>query len=382
VTALVLWQARRRPQLLTGWFWYLGMLVPVIGLVQVGMQSHADRYTYLPVIGALVAVVWTADEFWPRGGAARTAAAVTACVMLVALGLATVRQVARWKDSHALFTYTLAQDPTNFDALNCVGTEQLESGHTREAIRFFEAALREAPGFGDAHLNLGNALCALGRFPEGIAQFREVIRLQDGARVRHNLALTLMKMGRTDEAIAEYQAGLRLEPDHYQSLVEMAGALGVRGRLAEADAALRHVLQLAPNDARVHRLLAVTLTNEGDVEAAIEQYGILARLDPDDLDAINNIAWIRSTHAEARHRNGAEAVRLAEQARSRSKEPVAALYSTLAAAYAEAGRFPEAVQAGVRATELARAEHDSLSAVHFAQQLACYRAGRPFHFAQ
>jgi protein O-mannosyl-transferase len=162
----------------------------------------------------------------------------------------------------------------------------------------------------------------------------------------------------------------------------VAAALGIRNRLPEAEVALRHAVALEPTDDHVRRLLAVTLTNEGDVEGAIEQYRILLRRHPDDLDALNNIAWIRATHADPRHRDGAEAVQLAEQARDRSKEPVAALYSTLAAAYAEAGRFPEAVQAGVRATELARAERDSLAGVRFAQQLACYRAGRPFHFGQ
>ncbi len=206
--------------------------------------------------------------------------------------------------------------------------------------------------------------------------------LKDGVRVRHNLGLTLMKQGRTDEAIASYQAGLRFDPDHLPSLVELAAALGIEGRMAEAEAALRHAVSLDPADPQTRRLLAVTLTNEGDVEGAIEQYRILLRADPNDLDALNNIAWIRATHADPRHRDGAEAVRLAERARANSQKPVAVLYSTLAAAYAEAGRFPEAVKAGVRATELARAERDSLAIVRFAQQLACYRAGRPFHFGQ
>jgi protein O-mannosyl-transferase len=382
VTALAFWQARRRPQVLVGWLWYLGTLVPAIGFVQVGIQSHADRYTYLTVIGVVVAVVWTLAEVWPNTRAARVAAAVVACALLAVSGVATARQVAKWRTSRVLFGYTLAQDPGNYDALNVVGTELLQTGHIREAIRYFESALGYCPSFNDARQNLGNALSALGRYDEGVAQYQQVIRVQDGANVRHNLGLTLMKQGKTDEAIANYQAALRLDRDHYPALVELAAALGIRGRMAEAETALRHAVELEPADANVRRLLAVTLTNEGDVEGAIEQYRILVRRNPDDLDALNNIAWIRATHADPRRRDGAEAVRLAEQARARCKEPVAALYSTLAAAYAEAGRFPEAVKAGLRATELARAEHDSLAGAHFAQQLACYRAGRPFHFGQ
>jgi superkiller protein 3 len=246
----------------------------------------------------------------------------------------------------------------------------------------FNAALRIAPAYSDAHLNLGNALSALGRYDEGIAQFREVIRLGDGARVRHNLGLTLMKQGRTDEAIAEYEAALRIEPDHFPSLVELAAAQGIQGRLGEAETALRRAVELQPRDFRVRRLLAVTLTNEGRVEDAIEQYRLLLRRAPDDLDALNNIAWIRATHADPGHRDGAEAVRNAERARAASPQPVAVLYSTLGAAYAEAGRFADAVNAGRRAVELAAADGDTAAATRYAQQLECYRAGRPFHFAR
>ena len=135
--------------------------------------------------------------------------------------------------------------------------------------------------------------------------------------------------------------------------------------------------RLRPRDDKNRRLLAATLTRAGRVEEAIVEYRVLVRRDSSDLDALNNIAWIRATHADPRHRDAAEAVRLAEQARDRSAEPVAVLYSTLAAAYAEAGRFPDAVRAATRAVTLARAEHDAESAARFAAQLACYRAGRP-----
>jgi hypothetical protein len=118
VSVLALWQFRRRPQLLVGWAWYLGTLVPVLGLVQVGMQAYADRYTYLTVLGVLIAVVWTLAESWPSGRTARVAGAVLACALLGVSGVATARQVARWRTNHSLFTYTLALDPSNFDALN------------------------------------------------------------------------------------------------------------------------------------------------------------------------------------------------------------------------------------------------------------------------
>jgi tetratricopeptide (TPR) repeat protein len=415
VTALALWAGRARPHLAVGWLWYVGTLLPVIGLVQVGMQACADRYTYLPVIGFLIAAVWTADEFWPRGRPARIAAAVVACALVVAGGVGTARQVERWRDNRTLFGYTLGIDPTNPAAHQCVGSELLAAGRTGAAVKHFEEVLRVAPGYTDARLNLAGILAKQGRLDEAIAQLREVLRTRDVAKVRvnlgstlaargkyeealtnfrlalrtensalihHNIARTLMRLGRVDEAIAEYETALRLEPDDLRSLTEMAAALGQQGRLGAAADVLQRVVKLHPKDDASRRLLAVTLTRAGRVEEAISEYRVLVRKDSCDLDALNNIAWIRATHADPRRRNGAEAVGLAEQARDRLRAAVAVLFSTLAAAYAEAGRFPDAVRAGGRAVELARAERDTGAATRFAGQLACYRSGRPFHFAR
>ena len=379
-TVLVAWQARPRPYLLAGWLWYVGMLVPVIGFVQVGMQSHADRYTYLPVIGLAVALVWTLAEWLPASRPARVAAVAVACGLLGVLSVATVRQVALWKDNRTVFTRALALDPGNPVAHHCIGSELLQEGRPREAMPHLEAELRLLPGFIDAHIDLGNAYGMLGRFDEAITQFQGVLQVRESASVRHNLGLALMHLGRVDEALSQYRAALRMDPDHYETLVELATALGTRGQTAEADPLLRHAVELQPEVAKTRRLLAITLTLEGDVEGAIGQYAVLARADSMDLDALNNIAWIRATHPDPRHRNGAEAVRCAELARDRSPAPAAVLYSTLAAAYAEAGRMPDAVRAGERAAELAHAERDTAAVAAYAHQLSCYRAGRPFHF--
>ncbi len=381
-TALALWQLPRRPQWFVGWAWYVGMLVPVIGLVQVGMQAHADRYTYLPVIGALVAVVWSAEEFWPPGRVARIVTVVGSCAVLTVFGMATTRQVGRWWNNRTLFNYTLSIDPLNITAHQCLGSELLHAGRVREALPHFELILTEAPGDAEVRENLAVGLAALGRTREAIEHYDEVIRTADGVGVRRNRALALMKLGRTNDAIADYRAALQFDADDVASLVELGAALGTQGRLAEAETALRHAIKLRPEDVKVRRLLAVTLANEGDAAGAVAQYILLLRNAPDDLDALNNVAWIRATHADPRQRNGAEAVRLAERANSLSREPVAVLCSTLAASYAEAGRFPDAVRAGTRAVELARVEGDSAAGARYAQQLAGYRAGRPFHFAR
>ena len=381
-TALVAWQARRRPYLAMGWFWYLGTLVPVIGLVQVGMQSHADRYTYLPVIGIAIAGVWWLGELVPASRAARVAAMAAACALIGALGAATVRQVSYWHDNRTIFTRALALDHDNVVAYQCLGSELQKAGQAKAAIPYFEAALRVMPAFSEARTDLGVALGMLGRYNEAILQFHEVLRSKDNAGVRHDLGVALMHSGRGSEAIAEFEEALRFDPEHFETLVDLGSVLGSAGRAHEAVAPLRRAVELRPdaNDAR--RQLAVALSLDGSVEEAIENYRTLAQRDSTDLDALNNIAWIRATHPDASHRNGAEAVRLAELARDRSVEPMAVLFSTLAAAYAEAGRMPEAVREGQRAVRLAGAERDSSGELRYARQLALYRAGVPFHFAR
>ena len=299
VTVAVLGLARKRPYLAVGWLWYLGMLIPVIGLVQVGGQAHADRYTYLPAIGLLVAVVWGLADLVAGSRPGRIAAAAAAAIALTGLALATARQVALWQDTRTLFTHALAVTRDNL-----VGARM-------------------------AHKHLGMALLESGELPLAIPHLEE---------------------------------SLGLAPGYEDSL--------------------RRVLDSNPDDLDTRRLLATTLAREDRVEDAIQAYGEILRRNPDDLDALNNVAWIRATHEQASHRNGVEAVRLVERARDRSPEPVAVLYSTLAAAYAEAGRFPEAVRACERAIELARADRQPREAERYAQQLVRYRVGQPFHFGE
>ncbi len=382
VTVAVLRAARRRPWLAVGWLWYLGMLLPVIGLVQVGTQGYADRYTYLPTIGLLVAVVWLVGEWVARTRAARAAAVVGLVLALTLLSVATARQVGFWRDTETLFRRALAVTRANPVAHMQLGTAFLRQGRIEPAVAELTESIRLAPSYVEAHNNLGNALAVSGRLEEAAAQFRIASRLIDQPEFHHNLAATLDKLGRPDEAIPEYEAALRRDPDRYLTLMMLARDLAARGRLAEAEADLRHALDLDHGAVETRRLLAMTLTLRGRVEEAIAEYREILKRSPDDIDALNNIAWIRATHAEAAHRDGAEAVRLAERARDLSPTPEPVLYSTLAAAYAEAGRFPEAVKSCERAIALARAAGDARSSENFAEQLRCYRAGRPFHFAK
>ncbi len=457
VTALFLWQARRRPYLLVGWFWYLGMLVPVIGLLQVGGQAYADRYTYLPTIGLVVALVWLAADLAARSRPGRAVAVAASSLALAGLSAATVRQVGHWKNSRTLFEHTLAVTRDNPIAHVCLGDVSRQEGDARAALQHYQAAVRLVPGWGEArnklggavvaalatapvqqvarwrdpqapferaltiirddpavnervgellllegqpqfavehfeevlrarpdlaeaHVNLAIALTAMGRYDDAIEHFRTGLRARGTASGHTQFGLALARSGRVDEAIVEYRTALRIEPDRAVTLLQLGTALGARGRFAEAAACLQRAVDLGQASDDTRRLLAGTLVRAGQVENALRAYGGILRDNPDDLDALNNAAWIRATCADARLRDGAEAVRLAERARDRSPQPVAVFFSTLAAAYAEAGRFPEAIGACGRALELARSDGDPQAAQSFQRQLERYRSGRPFHF--
>ena len=168
VTTMALRQARRRPYLAVGWLWYLGVLVPVIGLIQVGMQAYADRYTYLPTIGLLVAVVWGMGDLVARTPVARTTAVAVATVALAGLAVATTRQVALWKDTRTLFTHTLAVTRDNAAAHQNLGNALMLAGDPRSAIPHFQETLRLEPEFPNTRTDLGSALGMLGRNDEAV----------------------------------------------------------------------------------------------------------------------------------------------------------------------------------------------------------------------
>ncbi len=374
------WRLReRRPSALVGWLWFLGTLVPVIGIVQVGAQALADRYTYIPSIGLGVALVWIVSDRVAGAARARVGAALLAAAALLGCVVATARQVALWKDTRTLFTHVLAVTEPNAVAHQNLGNALLAAGDVDGAIGHFEAALRLVPDLLEAHNDLGSALGAQGRHAEAIEHFRAALRTRETAETHQNLGWALEHSGRGDEAIPAYEAALRLEPDFAAAHAKLGGLLAARGRFDEAAAHVLRALELDPGDVETLRSLAIVRTLQGRVADGIAAYGEILKSTPRDLDALNNIAWIRATHAEAVHRDGTQAVRYAELARDSAAEENDVLCSTLAAAYAEAGRYDDAVRVASRAVEIARARGDERGASNFESQLSLYRAGRPFH---
>jgi protein O-mannosyl-transferase len=433
VAAVLAW--RRLPYLFVGWFWYLGMLVPVIGLVQVGEQAMADRYTYLPQIGLCIAVTWTAvaagQTFLSAGRSGayrRWAFGVASALVLAALVACGWRQTSYWKNSETIWTRTLAFTANNAFAHNNLGVALSNRDAVDAAIAHFQKATALAPtlavsyenlgaaldasGKSDAaavayrkadlspridaiarsrkalktnpnswrdRVNLGNALAGCGKFEEAAAEYRKITEIRPDYAVAHNnLANVLLTLRRTDEAIAEYRKAITLKPDYADACNNLGAVLASRGELDAATAQFRRAVQIAPTFASAHGNLGMALSQQGKIDEAMAHWRERVRLQPSDPCALSQLAWAMATRPEPSVRNGKEAVELAQWAVELSHGREAVPLNTLAAAYAQAARFADAMKTAQKALALALRQHNQALADSIKAQIILYESHTPY----
>jgi len=281
VTVLV-FRFRRHPALLTGWLWYVGTLVPVSGLVQVGRQWMADRYTYIPMIGFGLALVWGAALLVERRPRWRGPAVALAGVALAVWIPLTVQQTGIWRDSVTLFEAGLARTTRNDVLENNYGAALLDLGRPEDAIRHFRNAVAIRPEDPTAQGNLGGTLLDLRRWTEAVPALEAAVRLRPGdpeARVR--LGRALRGAGRLEEAVQQYRVVLRQFPDHTPAWNNLGGTLGAMRRFPEAIDALRRAIRLDPGNAIAHQNLGLALDATGDVATSRVHLERALQLDPD-----------------------------------------------------------------------------------------------------
>jgi len=310
ITAAAVVLRKSRPYFITGWLWYLGMLVPVIGLVQVGWQGRADRYTYLPQIGLYIAITWgiadvTAAWRWQR----EILTAGTAIVVGLLSWRASV-QASYWRDSETLFTHALAVTSNNDVAENNLGIVFLQKGNLDEAISLLQAAVDLRPENSPAH---------------------------------ENLAKALLQKGQVTDALVHY----------------------------------RRLLELQPDNIEVHNIVGTVLIQQGQAREAVEEWQKVLAIQPDNGNAMSNLAWVFATSPDDSLRDGAKAVQLAEQAMRISGGRIPIIFRTLAAAYAENGRFSEAIQTAQRGIELANSRGNSGLATELQSNIVLYQERQP-----
>ena len=373
---------RRRPWFLTGWLWYLIMLTPVIGIVQVGVQARADRYTYLPQIGLYLLLTWGVADLCAGWRYRRLVLGGGATVILAALIICARAQTSYWQNSELLFTHTLACTPDNYNAHNDLGYDLLQKGRVDEAMVHFQKALQIYPDFAAARYNLGLALFKKDKVDEAIAQYQKVLQIKpDSADVRYDLGNALLQKGKVDEAIAQYQTALQIHPDFAEAHNNLGHALCQKGSVDEGITHYQKALQIKPDYADAHYNLGVALFRKGRADEAIIHYQKALQINPDNAEVLNNLAFLLATCPDARIRDGAQAVQYAGRACELTHYGVSIIVGTLAAAYAEAGRFDDAIATAQKACTLASANGDRDLLGKNQQLLVLFRAHQPYHEA-
>ena len=338
VSATVIRRARRDPHLAVGWFWFLGTLVPVIGLVQVGSQSVADRFMYLPLIGLTMMLCWSVPSRAMERWNLKVITCVAAAAVLAECAALSRVQVEYWKNSEALFRRALDVTRDNWVAHNKLGFALMPSGRLQEAIAEYEQALRIDPDYAEAHYNLGSVFLQEGKDSDAIAQYEQALRIEpDYANAHNNLGTVLLREGKVSDAIGHYEQALRFKPDFVEAHFNLGNALAEVGRVPEAIAHYEQALRIRPDYAEAHCNLGVALKQSGRIPEAIAQYEQALRIKPDFAEAhccLGNILLQEGKVSDAIAQN--------EQA-LRIKPDFAEAHYNLGLALWQAGKAPEAI---------------------------------------
>jgi len=290
ITAFCLFQRRIRPYLIVGWLWFLGTLVPVIGLVQVGGQIMADRYFYIPSIGLFIALVFGLADIAKSWRLAPWLSAGIAGGVLLILATLTNAQIQRWHDSFTLFEHTLAVTPPNLHIEHNLGLALGGSGRYDEAAAHFEKALQIDRNFYDGLVGMGVTREFQGRLPEAIDYFQAAIRSQPDAPTAHvQLGHALWKQNRDQAAFEEIRRALQLAPKDANIQADLALALQLLGRIPEAIEQFHEALRTNPNDAEAHANLGLALLASGKPRESIPEFEMALRLNPELKGAADNL---------------------------------------------------------------------------------------------
>jgi tetratricopeptide (TPR) repeat protein len=289
VSIAVIRTARSRPYLLVGWLWYLGTLVPVIGVVQVGGQAMADRYTYVPLIGLFIMIAWSIPDLLAGWRYRRLALSLATGVLIPALMLGSWLQVRYWQNDITLFQHNLEVTTRNHVAHNILGAGLTNQGEIEEAVTHLETALRLAPQYAEAWYNLGIALAHLGKLEEAADHYDKAVQIQPKfAKAHNNLGNTLVRLGKVEEAITHYTEALQLKPKWAEVHNNLGNAMVVQWKIEEATAHYAKAVELKPDYADAHNNLAVALTRQGRFEEATVHYLEALRLKPGSAETHNN----------------------------------------------------------------------------------------------
>ena len=379
LSALALANARKFPWLVVGWLWFLGTLLPVSGLLQTGDQALADRYSYLPLIGLFIAVTWTVAELFRGATHPRMLLGLPAIGVVAACVVVTGMQLQHWANTRMLFAHSVAVTSRSYVAHAILANTYADAGQWAAAEKLYTQALSFKEAYTDGQFGFANTLAAQGKFAEAAPHFRRAIQLNPGlADAHNNFGFALLRQNNPTEAAAEFTAAIRINPNAARNHVGLAIAQQMLGRTDEAVATYARVVGLAPNTAAAFLGFGNFLVGQGYSAQALPCYQQALKLEPNSVEALSRLAWTYATHQDAAVRHGAEALRLATQACALTQEKDAVSLNALAAAYAENGQFPKAIEAAQKALALAQSSGQTQIAPIVQKLIELYQAGKPY----
>jgi protein O-mannosyl-transferase len=379
VTVLALALARRAPYLAVGWLWFAGTLVPVIGLVQVGSQAMADRYTYLPLVGLFVALVWGVTEVTARWRRQQLALGLVGGSLLAACFVCTRFQVGYWQNSITLFSHAIQVTGDNALAQHNLGHALSHKGQQDEAIQHLDEAIRIKPGYPQAYFNRGNAYGVQGKLEQAIADYREAIHFKpDYEQAYCNLGKALALQNKLEEARTNFLAALRCKPDYAEAHTKLGNVLVLQGNTGEALEHLHTAVRIQPDYDEGQYFLGAALVQQKKFPEAAACLRAAIQANPRYASALNDLGWLLATCPDAQVRNVPEAIRCAKRGCELVGNADPKHLDTLAVAQSEAGQFTEASVLTEKAIGQATAAGDSALAAQLQAHLNIYRAGHSF----
>jgi tetratricopeptide (TPR) repeat protein len=352
ITVFSIYAGRYRKYAAVGWLWYVGTLVPMIGLVQVANQSMADRYMYLPMLGLLVMGVWVIKDFLGKQLFGKAMLAVLGSVSLLSAVIITRTQVSYWRDTKTIFEHTLKVTKKNSIAENGYGSALFNEGRINEAEGHFRKALSIWPTYFDARSNLGKVFLKQGKYDEAVSCFTELLSNKKRAEeIHYNLATAFSKQAKYDEAAKHFSAVLKLNPSYFDT----------REKLGD-----------------IYAKLGTANILDGDKKAAIQNWTKALALKPDNAAILNNVAWLLATGEDVSAEDANKATGFAEKACKVTGDKNSEFLDTLAAAYAAAGRYEEAAATAQKAIEVARGAGRESTAGEIQERLKLYQSGRRY----
>ncbi|HXE43488.1 MAG TPA: tetratricopeptide repeat protein, partial [Candidatus Baltobacteraceae bacterium] len=290
ISTAVLALRRRHPYLMVGWFWYLGVLVPMIGIIHTGSVARADRFTYLAQIGAYIMLAWAVKDLTASWRHGRRMLGAGAFSVIAALMLCAWKQSSYWRNSQTLWTHTLACTKDNAFAYNDFGGALLANGQIDDAIENFQKALQINPNYAEVYHNLGDAFIQKGNRGEAIAQYQKALTIDSRDERSHvNLGIVLYQSGQINEAVDHYQKALEIDPTDTKTHNNFGLALAQLGRMDEAIAQYEDALTVDPQNLEAHFNLGNAFVQAGQFAKAIEHYKKALELNPDDAEVYNNL---------------------------------------------------------------------------------------------